>query len=77
MPTLPRAELDRQLDDLAAWVPVMLASTEDWSQMDAFAGRAEVIEAAAGPEDAAHVRDRLQHILVENCMVPADEGPCA
>lgn len=77
MPTLSRPDLDLQLDALAAWVPGMLAETEDWSQMDAFAGRAELIEAAAGPDDASHVRDRLQRILVDNCMVPADEGPCA
>lgn len=71
------AELDADLNELAEWVPSMLAETDEASQMDAFAGRAELIEDSAGPENAAHVRDRLQHILVENCMVPADEGPCA
>ena len=71
------AELDAELNAMAAWVPSMLAETDEASQMDAFAGRAEMIEDAAGPENAAHVRDRLQHILVENCMVPADDGPCA
>ena len=72
-----RAELDKELDELAAWVPSMLEETEDWSQMDAFAGRAELIEDAAGPDDGPYVRDRLQRILVDNCMIPADEGPCA
>ena len=72
-----RAELDTEIDDLALWVPTMLAETDEASQMDAFAGRAELIEDQAGPNDAAHVRDRLQRILVQNCMVPAEEGPCA
>ena len=72
-----RAELDEEIDALAAWVPTMLAETDEASHMDAFAGRAELIEDAAGPDDAAHVRDRLQHVQVENCMVPAEEGPCA
>ena len=72
-----RAELDEEIDALAAWIPEMLAETDEASQMDAFAGRAELIEDQAGPDDAAHVRDRLQRILVENCMVPAEEGPCA
>ena len=72
-----RAALDEELKKLAEWVPTMLAETEDWAQMDAFAGRAEVIQEAAGPDDTAYVHDRLQRILVDNCMVPADEGPCA
>ena len=55
----------------------MLAETDEASQMDAFAGRAELIEDQAGPDDAAHVRERLQRILVEHCLIPADEGPCA
>lgn len=75
--TKGRIELDAEIDALAAWVPSMLEQTEDWAQMDAFAGRAELIEGAAGPDDTAYVHDRLQRILVENCMVPADEGPCA
>lgn len=72
-----RAELDEEINALAAWMPEMLAETDEASQMDAFAGRAELIEDQAGPDDAAHVRDRLQRILVLHCMVPAEEGPCA
>lgn len=72
-----RAELDKELDKLAAWVPTMLAETdEDW-QMEAFAGEAEPIRDAAGPEDGEYVWSRLQRILVEHCLIPADEGPCA
>lgn len=72
-----RVELDQDLDELAAWVPAMLTETDEGSQMDAFAGRADVITDAAGPDDTAYVHDRLQRILSDNCMVPSDEGPCA
>lgn len=72
-----REQLDEEIDALAAWMPTMLAETEESSQIDAFAGRAELIEEQAGPDDLSHVRDRLQKILVDNCMVPSDEGPCA
>ena len=72
-----RAEIDRELDAIAAWVPVMLAETADTDQMDAFASRAETLVESAGPDDLAYIHNRLQRILVDNCMVPADEGPCA
>lgn len=72
-----REELDRELDALAAWVPGMLAETDEASQMEAFAGVADEISEHAGPDDQAHVWGRLQQILADNCMVPADEGPCA
>ena len=71
-----RAELDAEIDALAEWVATMLAETDEASQMDAFAGRADLITDSAGPTDQAHVWSRLQQILVQNCMVPADEGPC-
>ena len=38
-----RSEIDRELDAIAAWVPVMLAETADTDQMDAFASRAETL----------------------------------
>lgn len=72
-----RAQLDEEIDELAAWMPTMLAETEEASQLDAFAGRAELIEEQAAPDDAAHVRERLHRILIEHCLIPADEGPCA
>ena len=31
----------------------------------------------AGADDSGYIHDRPQRILVANCMVPADEGPCA
>lgn len=72
-----RAELDADLDALAAWVPTMLAETDEASQMDAFAGRADLIGDAAAPRDQTYVWSRVQQILRDNCMLPADEGPCA
>lgn len=71
-----REQLDEEIDALADWMPTMLAETDESSQMDAFAGRAELIDDQAGPDDAAHVRERLQRTLVEHCLIPADEGPC-
>ena len=72
-----RANLDIELEKFAAWVPTMLATTAETDQIDAFAGQAEMIEAAASPADLPHVHDALQRILSDNCMVPTDEGPCA
>jgi hypothetical protein len=77
MAKLGRAALDIELDKLAAWVPVMLDSVAASDQMDAFAGKAELIEDAASPDDLPHVHHRIQRILSDNCMVPSDEGPCA
>ena len=71
-----REQLDEEINALADWMPTMLTETEASSQMDAFAGRAVLIEDQAGPDDAAHVRERLQRILVEHCLIPTDEGPC-
>ena len=72
-----RAAINRELEAIAAWVPTMLAETDEADQMDAFAGRAEALVESAAADDAAYINGRLQRILVENCMVPADEGPCA
>ena len=72
-----RAELNAEIDELAAWLPSMLNETDESCQMSEFAGRAEPIEDQAGPDDDAHVHDRLQRLLVDHCMVSADEGPCA
>ena len=71
-----REQLDEEIDVLAAWLPTMLAETAEADQMDAFAGRAEPIEDEAGHDDAAHVHGRLQRLLVEHCLIPADECPC-
>lgn len=75
-PMKGREQLDEEIDALAAWLPTMLAETAETDQMDAFAGRAEPIQDEAAPDDAAHVQERLQRLLVEHCLIPADEGPC-
>lgn len=72
-----RAMVNEEIDARAAWMPEMPAETDEASIMDAFTGRAELIEDQAGPDDASHVRGRLQCNLVEHCLIPADEGPCA
>ena len=72
-----RLALDIELDKLAAWVPLMLETTADVEQMDVFSGMVKLIEGAAESENLAHVHDRVQRILSDNCMVPSDEGPCA
>jgi len=74
--TQSRTQLEAQLNALAAWVPTMLAETDEASQMDAFASRADLISKGAPPEYRAYAWSRLQRILVDNCMVPADESPC-
>lgn len=71
-----RAKLDVELDTLAQWVPAMLDSTDDVDQMNAFACMRDTIESAAKPDDVAHVHDRAQEILSDNCMVPGEDGPC-
>ena len=76
-PRKSRKKLDKELEAMALWMPTMIAETGETDQIDAFAGRAEMIEAKAGPDDLAYVCDRLQKLLVEHCLVPADEGPCA
>ncbi len=68
-----RAQLDTELDELAVWVPSMMTETEEAFQIDAFAGRAAGIEAAASPDDHAHVWSRLQCILRDAGLIPRDE----
>lgn len=59
-----REELDALLDRLQAALPQMVADNPDsgdfWSE---FAGRADVIEDAAGADDCDHVRDRITMML--------------
>ena len=70
-------ELDKELDLLAAWVPQMLLETDEASQMDAFAGRADLITDATPAEHHDHVWSRLQCILRDNGLIPGDEEPCS
>ncbi len=72
-----RAELDAALDVLQQSLPTMLEQTrpEDW--MEAFAGEAEPIRDAAGPDDIVHVNNRLQCILRDAGLIPGDDEPCS
>lgn len=74
---LSRAQLDVALDNLAAWVPVMLLETDEASQMDAYAGEVEMIEEKVAAEDRDHFWSRSQCILRENGLIPGDDEPCA
>jgi len=72
-----RPEIDAALDDLQERLPAILDATrpEDW--LEAFAGEADPIRDATGPEDLAHVDDRLQCILRDAGLVPGDDEPCS
>lgn len=74
---LTREALDQKLDALAAAMPQIMADTSEESQIDAFAGIADEIREAAGPEDADHVWSRLQCIQREGGLIPGDEEPCS
>ena len=73
---MTRHQLDVMLRELEAWMPKMLRETEEASQMDVFAGRARMIEESAAEEDRSYVRDRLQRMLRDACLVPDEESPC-
>lgn len=75
--TLDRNALDAKLDALARDLPGILKDTEEFAKIDAFAGIADEIYEAAGPEDQAHVWSRLQCIQRDNGLIPGDEEPCA
>jgi hypothetical protein len=72
-----RQELDSAIDALERRLPAMLEETrpEDW--MEAFAGEAEPIRDAAGPEDLAHVDSRIQCLLRDAGLIPGDDEPCS
>ena|GEM_PF-1600653 len=74
---LSRAEPNNELDSPAAWVPAMLAETDEHCHKDAFAGHADEIEARTAHEDHDHYWSRLQCILRHNGMVPGNDEPCS
>lgn len=74
--TADRATLDTRLDDLARDLPGILKQTEEFAKLDAFAGIADEIYEAAGPDDQAHVWSRLQCIQRDNGLIPGDEETC-
>jgi hypothetical protein len=73
-----RAELDAELEALEVRLGTLVAELDESDVFDAFAGEAEAIEEAAGPEDAEHVRARLDCMLASQGLIPGDnEGePC-
>ncbi|WP_394005082.1 hypothetical protein ACF3M1_08230 [Luteimonas sp. WGS1318] len=77
MPKLSRIELDNELNSLGAWVPAMLAETDEHCHMDTFAGHADEIEARTAHEDQDHYWSRLQCILRDKGMVPRADEPCS
>jgi hypothetical protein len=77
MPYLDRATLDRQLDELQAHLPQLIAETDPDHLMDAFAGIADEILEYASEEDCQHVDARVNCMLHEAGLVPGDdEEPC-
>ena len=65
-----RAELDKELDALAAWVPTMVKETQDDWHLEAFAAMAGPINDATSAEDHDHVWGRIQKIL-SDCWTAA------
>jgi hypothetical protein len=73
-----RKELDAMLALLEDNLPTLLKESEESDFMEAFAGQAEVIEDAAGPDDIERVRVRINCMLGSRGLIPSDnEGePC-
>jgi len=70
-----RSELDSMLDELERDLQMLMMNSADSDDvLGAFAGQAERIEASAGTEDAAHVRERLKAILgTQGIVATADD----
>ena len=71
-----RAELDAALADLESKLEAMIRDYPDSDLMDAFAGEAEAIEEATGPDDREHVNNRIQCMLRDAGLIPGDDEPC-
>jgi hypothetical protein len=73
-----RKELDEILAQLEYTLPTLLKESEESDFMEAFAGEAEVIEDAAGPDDIDHVRGRINCMLRSRGLIPSDNDgePC-
>lgn len=77
MPCLDRPTLDRQLDELEAHLPTLIAETEPECVLEAFAVYANDILDSASAEDCRHVDARLDCMLHKAGLVPGDEDePC-
>lgn len=77
MPFLDRAILDRQLDELEASLPQLIAETEPENVLEVFAAVADEILWYASPEDCRHVDGRIDCMLHKAGLVPGDpDEPC-
>ncbi|APP85466.1 hypothetical protein ABQZ99_007580 [Xanthomonas hortorum pv. vitians] len=74
MPT--REELETRLDALQDALPQLSADEDaDFDYLD-FQARAEALLRSVAPEDAAHVRTRVDGMLAGAGLIPSDEeGP--
>jgi len=68
-----RAELVEMLDALEADLPDLLDEVEPAHRMSVFAGAADGIRQAAGPEDCDYVSERL-HSMVEAYGLAESDG---
>lgn len=70
-----RADLDVMLDRLQTALPWLVADNSDdgdfWSE---FAGHADVIEDSASAADCDHVRGRIDAMLADQGLTPADKN---
>jgi hypothetical protein len=73
-----RKELDAMLAQLEDNLPNLLKESEESDFIGAFAGEAEVIEDAAGPDDIEHVRGRINGMLGSRGLISSDneDEPC-
>lgn len=70
MNKLSHDELTEALDKLATSLDEMVRDYPDSDLMDAFAGKAEVIEARTSDEDLPFFRTRVQCMLRDAGLIP-------
>ena len=71
-----RMELDAMLDELDRDLQMLVMNETGADDLwQVFAGQADAIEASAGSDDIAHVRGRMNAILVAQGIVRADGQP--
>ena len=68
-----RVELDAMLDELDRDLQMLIMDEIGANDLwQVFAGQADAIEASAGAEDLAHVRSRMNDILVTQGIAAPD-----
>ncbi|AAM40741.1 hypothetical protein JH271_07760 [Xanthomonas campestris pv. campestris] len=69
-----RSELDAHLDALQDALPNVASDEDaDFDYLD-FQARAEAVLHSAAPEDAAHVRGRIDDMLASAGLIPTDDN---